>query len=238
MNVDWSPLRRAVSSQDNVQIWWRDDDAVARTEALDQLLSISDEVGLPVHLAVIPGRLETTLAPALESTTARVLIHGWRHDNHAAPEAKKAEFMRNDAAARDEAQLGFDTLTQAFGTRCDPIFVPPWNRIHPGLVAALPGMGYRGLSTFGPQQPSWPVAQYHTHVDPIFWRGHRSLVEPSDLISTAVAQLRTEPQIPLGLLTHHLVHDAAIWGFTRAILCELLDAGARPWSWKEEDEPT
>jgi hypothetical protein len=34
-------------------------------------------------------------------------------------------------------------------------------------------------------------------------------------------------------LTHHLVHDAAIWEFTRACLSELLDGGAQPCNLRE-----
>jgi len=32
----------------------------------------------------------------------------------------------------------------------------------------------------------------------------------------------------LGFLTHHLVHDEDIWGFTHACLARLLDGGAVP----------
>jgi hypothetical protein len=34
---------------------------------------------------------------------------------------------------------------------------------------------------------------------------------------------------PYGLLTHHLVHDAAIWDFTEAMLHRLRDAPVRFW---------
>jgi hypothetical protein len=39
---------------------------------------------------------------------------------------------------------------------------------------------------------------------------------------------RTDTTEPLGFLTHHLVHDDAIWGFTERCLSVLLEGGAKP----------
>jgi hypothetical protein len=48
-----------------------------------------------------------------------------------------------------ELGTGWMALERLFGSRVLPVLVPPWNRIAPGLVPALPEIGYRGLSTFG-----------------------------------------------------------------------------------------
>ena len=42
-------------------------------------------------------------------------------------------------------------LEQAFGRRFAPVLVPPWNRIDEAVIERLPGAGFSGLSTFGPE---------------------------------------------------------------------------------------
>ncbi|NRB05888.1 MAG: polysaccharide deacetylase, partial [Rhodobacteraceae bacterium] len=148
MKIDWSPLRHAIKHAENPRFWWRDDDAVAQTNALDQMLRLSETLRTPVQIAVIPGLLEPSLAPALDGTTARVLVHGWTHTNHAPAGEKKAEFRRADTAAIDELSQGMNILATNFGGRLDPVFVPPWNRVSPALYTPLADAGYRAISTY------------------------------------------------------------------------------------------
>ncbi len=76
--------------------------------------------------------------------------------------------------------------------------------------------------------------QVNTHVDPIFWRGDRGLVDPETLIADLVTTLQerrmeqADRDEPLGLLTHHLVHTEGVWAFTRDVIAVLLDEGAVP----------
>lgn len=98
-------------------------------------------------------------------------------------------------------------------------------------------MGFRALSTYTPRttRDAAPgLVQINTHVDPIHWRGGGGLADPDAQIATLVQQLqdrragRTDATEPLGVLTHHLVHDAAIWEFTHACVSTLLMGGATP----------
>ncbi len=116
-----------------------------------------------------------------------------------------------------------------------PVFVPPWNRIDPALAERLGSLGYIALSTFTPREGRLVapgLVQINTHLDPINWRGGGGLLPADQLIHQLVVLLRdrregrTDAEEPLGLLTHHLVHDAAIWGFTESCLARLLDGGA------------
>ena len=58
MKIDWSPVlaEQALWRAEGLvlPVWWRDDDAVDATAPLETLIAVSDAVGLPVHLAVIP----------------------------------------------------------------------------------------------------------------------------------------------------------------------------------------
>src|ERR1700752_5355387 len=65
-------------------LWWRDDDAVAPSRRLDDLLTVAGAV--PVSLAVIPANAEPALAGWLERhapTSVGVLQHGYQHANYA-----------------------------------------------------------------------------------------------------------------------------------------------------------
>jgi hypothetical protein len=138
-----------------------------------------------------------------------------------------------------DAARGLERLTGLFGAQLRPMFVPPWNRVSPQVIAALPALGFSTLSTFTPRdaaQAAPGLERINTHLDPIDWRGTRSLADPDRLIAQLADQLRArrhgdaDIHEPYGILTHHLVHDAAIWTFTRDLLIRLLDGPADPWT--------
>ena len=240
--TDWAALDRELAlwrAEGRVlPLWWRDDDAVAPSPALDRLLEMADKLSLPVHLAVIPAEATRALA-SLCRDTVPVLQHGWAHHNHAPDGEKKAEFGtdRPAPAMCDELSHGASRLRALFGDDLLPVLVPPWNRISCNLVPLLPQAGLSALSTFTPRKAATAapgVVQINTHLDPIDWRGTRSAVAFEALIGQLtrdLAQRRmgaTDGAEPYGVLTHHLVHDPAIWSAAEALLARLLDAGAQP----------
>ena len=136
--------------------WWRDDDAVAPTPALSTLRACATAAGIPIALAVIPARATPELAAELRDwPSATVLQHGLSHANHETPPAKKTEL----GAARPVQHVIADLITgwnllEPFDPL--PVLVPPWNRISPDLIGRLPGLGYKGLSTFTPRARPQP----------------------------------------------------------------------------------
>lgn len=235
MPPDWSILRDALRrAQDEgrvVRFWWRDDDAVAATPDLARLTAMAEAQAVPVHIAVIPALLEPSLTQAVVEIPFLVpVVHGWRHADTSEEGQKKSEFQRVRPDAAAETAQALATLQNAFGPRLVPLFVPPWNRIAPELVPELAAQGYRGLSTFGPRTCARKHGLHilNTHIDPIFWRGDRGLVNPDQLIKRAAAHIDSGTDEPLGLLTHHLVHTPAVWDFTQTFLTELRTHGARP----------
>ena len=241
MTVDWSPLKSELaiwrSEGRALPLWWRDDDAIADTPALRKLLQMGEDMSLPVHLAVIPEPATNELVQACAGTSFAIpIVHGWAHRNNAPADAKKAEFghPRSDAAAQTDMAL--TRLKELFGAQLLEMFVPPWNRIDASVVNGLHTQGYHALSTFTPRATRQVagLVQINTHIDPIHWRGGGALVTAEALIDAIVRLLQdrragaTDGAEPLGFLSHHLVHDAAIWGFTQNCLGVLLDGGATP----------
>lgn len=198
-----------------VGFWWRDDDAVAAGPALDRLLDLTARRGLPISLAVIPRQARESLAVRIRTQDAvTVLVHGWDHANHAPPAERKAEFGSHRPASdmASEVRSGLASITELFGRQALPVFVPPWNRIAPDLVARLPDCGYRALSCFGEARSTAGTCRIDTHLDPVDWRGSRSLVEPRALVEMTRRALHRGTDV-IGLLTHHLVFDEALWSF-------------------------
>ncbi len=240
MSLDWSPLRQELAllrqSGTALPLWWRDDDAVAPTPALDRLLDAGDALNVPVHLAVIPSKAIPSLSAHVAGRDAVALVHGWTHDNHAPVGAKKAEFGHPRDGSDDETAKALERMQSLFGDQLLAMFVPPWNRIDDSVVRELAGQGYAALSTFTPRagRLNSSLVQINTHIDPIHWRGGGGLADPEGLISLVVQNLsarrrgETDATEPLGFLTHHLVHDDNLWEFTHACLSELLDGGAAP----------
>ncbi|TCM58254.1 hypothetical protein C8J36_101154 [Rhizobium sp. PP-F2F-G48] len=199
------------------RFWLRDDDAIEPTPALDRLLSLTESHGVPLALAVIPEPTGEALAARLaRSPLVHVTVHGWRHANHAAERAKRAELGADRPAdvVLEELSAGFAKLSALHRERFLPVLVPPWNRIDMTLAARLPDLGFRALSVYGPEK-SGALPMVNTHVDVMDWHGTRGCRDRGDLRREIAARLTTclDTGGSVGLLTHHLVHDAAVWGF-------------------------
>ncbi|MBX9876533.1 MAG: glycosyl transferase family 28 [Thermoleophilia bacterium] len=222
---DWRPLRaaldRAADGGRSVPIWWRDDDAVAASPALDRLLRLSETFAVPILIAAIPAGTEPSLDQCLVAAPlARAAVHGLSHADHAPAGSKPAEFgaHRPLATLRTEAAEALRRARRAFAPdRLLAVFVPPWNRLSADLARALPGLGYAGLSAV-PCAAVPGLVRADIHLDPIDWRGTRSLVDPDGLVARLIRAIEGNTPGPLGLLSHHRVHDAAIWGFLEALL--------------------
>lgn len=223
-------LDRLASKGSTVTVWWRDDDATAPGAALDRLLDLARRHGAPVALAVIPDLATPDLADrtAIEPS-ACVLVHGCRHANHAPVGAKKQELGFRDPSVLAEALAASRHRTASlFGGQAVPVLVPPWNRIDPALVERLADLGFIGLSTFGGPRATGPggLAIVDTHHDPIDWKRGGGLVEEAGLLDRLAATLDRAAMEdgrfgPVGILTHHLVHDAYIWSHLDRLLLHL-----------------
>lgn len=201
-----------------VTFWLRDDDAIEPTPALDHLLVLAAQYQIPLTLAVIPQHTGTALAERLASEAdVCVAVHGWSHDNHAPPSEKKQELGPHRAASIVLAELraGFDKLKALHGGNFLSMLVPPWNRIDPALLGDLPTLGFETLSVFGREKASSPIALLNTHVDVMDWHGTRGGRDTDVLFGEIAAWLDLAVQsiTALGILTHHLVHDTAVWSF-------------------------
>lgn len=240
--VDWTSLQNELRIWRGeglaLHLWWRDDDAVSHTEALDRMVALAAGLEMPVHLAVIPKYADQSLVDlVLAGKNLVPLVHGWAHENHASQGRKKAEFGEPRLGQIQEAAAAIDRMQSLFGADLAAIFVPPWNRIDPALTTRLPALGYRALSTFTPRttrNPTDGLVQINTHIDPIDWRGGGGLVSPETILANLIRHLqdrregRADLAEPLGMLTHHLVQDAKTWQFTETCLSRLLESGAVP----------
>lgn len=201
-----------------VQLWLRDDDAIKPTPALSQLLDLSKRWDAPLTIAAIPAHATTALAELLqELPLISVAVHGWDHMNHAPASEKKQELglHRGEATVLARLAEGLERITTLFGDRAVPLLVPPWNRIAQPLLGHLTSLGYEALSVFGPEKAETPIRLVNTHVDVIDWKGSRGGRPMDVLYAEAAARLDagTTRDASLGILTHHLVHDDAVWEF-------------------------
>jgi peptidoglycan/xylan/chitin deacetylase (PgdA/CDA1 family) len=204
------------------ELWWRDDDAVDATPELDRLLQLHGASAVPLALAVVPARATAGLAERVVAEPGvDVLQHGYAHVNHALPPAKKIELGAERPAmlVLGELGTGWLALERICAGRALPVLVPPWNRIAPALVPALPEIGFKGLSTFGEVRRTEPVRglrQVNTHVDVIDWKAGRGFVgEDAAIFSLvqALAAARAGTGGPVGVLSHHLAMDEPAWNF-------------------------
>ena len=237
---EWSSQGRRAT------LWWRDDDAIAGTPALERLLSTGAAADLAVFLAVIPGPADESLADRIRGLPGvPVLQHGFDHANHAPAGEKRAEFGagRPFPQALDELARGRQLLSELLPGQLRPVLVPPWNRIDSGLLTRLTDLGFEAVSTFGPRRARRPAPGLHqtnTHIDIVDWRGTRGFIGAGAALGQALDHLSArrlgtiDPAEPTGLLTHHLSHDEACWDFLAELFERLGRHPGAVWLGAEE----
>lgn len=240
MEADWPDVVRELDRWGEAgrmaRLWLRDDDAVTATPALDHLMSLSARHGVPVLLGVIPMLAQQSLARCLLShPLAAIAMHGVGHFNNAAAGRKKEELPQElglDAILAALA-LGRTRLTGLFGPPAATWYIPPWNRIASVVARRLPEAGFAGLSCFANANHGvTELTRRNTHLDLIDWRAGR-VGKPTRQVaaelSVQLALARREDFRPVGVLTHHLDHDAQAWASLAGILAATQSHPAARW---------
>lgn len=215
--------------------WWRDDDAVEPTPALERLLDLAGRHDTPLMLAVIPARARAALVSRLAAAGpgAVPVQHGFAHLNHAPAGEKKWELgaHRPPAVVLEELARGRAQMEALFADAWLNVMVPPYNRIAPEVAAALGRLGYRGLSADGARAAALAapgVIQVNTHADIMRWDQPRGFLGTAPSIARVLSHLRArrlgeaDAAEPTGLLTHHLAHDEGCWAFLEHFLARVL----------------
>jgi hypothetical protein len=103
-----------------------------------------------------------------------------------------------------------------------PVLVPPFNRLSRHLGGAVMRAGYRFISSQG-DFAGLPLASRNTHLDVIDWQKN-VVAEPGYLVRMALAAIKLRRYglisagLPVGMVTHHLAHDAAVWNRVEELL--------------------
>nr|CAA6829280.1 MAG: Unknown protein [uncultured Thiotrichaceae bacterium] len=238
--TNWSDIDKELSLWEQpATLWWRDDDASFFCHELELLLTLSARHAVPLHLAVIPEKLDSTVAELLrneDKTRIRVLQHGFEHANHAREGQKKIELGGTQPlpALIKQLKQGRNALMQQFGQQYLDILVPPWNRLEARVEAALPDIGYQQLSVLGPRNSDALLPQTNVHIDIFDWK-KRQLKEESDILTALLTHLQqrrfqqVDNQEPTGLMTHHQVHDKDCWLFLEQFFTRLSSHTATCW---------
>lgn len=222
-----APVSKALAdlpAGETVRFWWRDDDASARSPALDRLLTLAVESSVPIGLAAIPGHLKPSLVDCLRGRTAiDVLVHGWLHMNHAQPGEQKSEYPQTRPADEVRAELGrgLAVLRDALPEQTIPVFVPPWNRFPPEFENLLVACGYDGLSSVSGSRLTATSGLRRAPCDMNIIEARDSAAH-ADIRGTAATakRIRAGERGPFGVVSHHGIFDDAAWA-----LCE------RFWKW-------
>ncbi len=219
------------------RFWWRDDDVVARTPALDSLLQCVN--GVPIALAAVPADIQEALAHRLEDEdSVRVFQHGWRHKNYAKDQpASEYPAGRHMELVLQEFRHGFIKLRSIFGDRALPVFVPPWHGFDQAYMPLLREAGLTGFSSKGPRSAA--VVQtlecVNIHCVPIEWTSPPSFDEDGKYLNQICLHLEgrrlgaLDFDEPTGILTHHLVQNYASYGFMARLSEHIRSHPAARW---------
>lgn len=231
-----SLLDEAARRRKPIRFWWRDDDAVSVTPALQAMTAVQTRHRVPLALAVIPKPAEPALADYLKDCPEiAVFQHGWQHksqrDKARGERASEFPHSRPIDESLDDLTRGFTRLTNLFGDRFLPVLTPPWNRVSKAVRTRRHETGLIGLSVFSRAKFEDPHL-VNCHVDIIKWRGVNAFAGRLTGFRRLVAQTRRRLaglDQPIGLLTHHLVHDDAANAFVDEVLAITANHPGATW---------
>ncbi len=208
------------------RFWLRDDDATAPDSRLDRLIELVRRFEIPLLLAVIPAFAGEPLARRLASEPlVTPCVHGFAHKNHAAEGEKKVELGgREVEEVLAELREGGRRLAELFPDSLSGILVPPWNRIAPDVAARLHECGFTAISTASWHRTGTILPELNTQVDVMDWTGgrigHRLDAVAAEL-RRRLEQARALGGAPIGILSHHLVHDEIAWTTLESLIAYL-----------------
>lgn len=220
------------------KLWVRDDDAFETSENLERLRDFATRHNIRIGLAVIPGKILPSLTDFLGNNMQQFypMCHGWKHVNHNRGN-RPGEFGPDRPFSNMimDAQSALSLFSGHFGA-LKAIFVPPFNRVTPAMVKALPNIGFFGVSLMPNylerkmlqlgSRLTWSRViklpdfsgspRIDVHLDMINWKT-RTARETKTIVNHLVRQLHGRrlgllaADTPIGLLTHHLAHNERIW---------------------------
>ncbi|MFZ1816013.1 MAG: polysaccharide deacetylase family protein [Rhizobiaceae bacterium] len=199
------------------RLFLRDDDAIEDTVALRRLCELTLRFRVPLLLAIIPDPARESLVPLLSSHPhVTPAVHGFRHQRHSPKGEKTSELgdHRPAATVLGELRQGREKLVRLFAGNVSGILVPPWNRISATIRDRVGEAGFEAISAHGWDTDGSAVAMVNAHVDIIHWSGGKVGREADWVFSQLATNLEMARQCggaPVGVLLHHLDHDARAW---------------------------
>jgi hypothetical protein len=234
---DWNDLMTEldqwVAESRIASFWWRDDDAVDVTPALERALSLSRRYQAPIHLSVIPACMLESFGNELDNDVRiSVLQHGYAHARGELYGDRPLEQVA------EELVKGREILSNAFGDQFVPVLVPPWNLIRGEYIPLIPQADLHALSADGQRPTRFAIPGVeilNTHSGPLDWEhGNPRFAGKEVPLQAIVEHLRArrigsaDPDEPTGFCTHHLRNDDSSWDFFERLLAETsVHRGAR-----------
>ena len=207
------------------RLFFRDDDVDEDEATLRRLLRLFLGREAPINLGVIPGRLTESgselLAQSVSAAPALLELnqHGWLHLNHEC-EGRKCEFGPGRTYAEQLADIarGQARMTEAFGPRWFPVFIPPWNRCAEDTYRAIDQLGFRALSAKRGNSvvTGYRFKEISITLDLYRWRGGARLKPSEEIFDDLIVQIPREQTI--GVMLHHKVMDERAFSFLGALL--------------------
>ena len=211
-------------------LWWRDDDAVDATPALDRLLdAAAHATAVPLALAVVPAQRDAGAGRAPRASTGRRRAAARLRPHQPCARRREEDGARPAPAGDGRAGRARHRLDGAgaavrparaagAGAALEPHRARRWCR--PCRRSAFAAC--RPSASAARADPVSGLLQVNTHVDLIDWQGAplRRRRGGARRAVRAGARARRAPDTdePVGILSHHLAMDEAAWDFLRSLL--------------------
>lgn len=201
------------SFKGRLKIVFRDDDVTELNHQLWRLLTLFQACQLPLHLAIVPSKVQHTTVETLRHLKAKAprLLefgqHGFAHENHGAPHTY-AEFgrMRSYEQQHRDIAEGKRIMEKLFEEDFAPVFTPPYHHYDTNTLRCLDELGFRvfsrGYDEHCFEWELYEIIEVSMNLDPVVQYVPDVVYAPEE---TFVGRLKdcAEQEQYVGILLHH-----------------------------------
>ncbi len=219
-------LKKYVNEMDTIKVFFRNDDVFDADKKFMTLSRIFIKKKIPIHHAVIPGKLTEESAKRLrwikEENPELIEYgqHGYIHKNYGSEMIKFEFFGRIYEKQREEIERGKEIMENFFKRDFIPAFTPPYHKYDENTLKAVDILGFKIFSAKKPAK--FDMKKYGFSFVPVSLCLENSNIR--DVIAKFILLRETMPVI--GIYMHHHVFDADGFKNLAIFLKYLLKTGA------------
>ncbi len=222
----WSELRNLIKLN-NVEFWFRDDDAGIDNNSLDTLMDYLNKKNINVLIAAIPKLSNNELKFILDKYYNYLIAqHGYEHINYTNGDSSEYPDTREVEVINKELLEGNKILEKLFENKYKKIFIPPWFEIGNKAKKILKDNNYLAISNYWTNKINFDeLVEINSQVDFVNWDDAYTFGGEDFVLKQIISEINSGNKC-IGLLLHHERIGKETYYFLDKLIDVILENGS------------